>query len=371
VFNRATQADRQPGSSFKPFVYAAALDSGYSPATIIVDAPIEINTPEGLWTPKNSSRKFYGPTPLRTGIEQSRNLMTIRLAQEVGMDIIGGYAERFGVYNNMGKFLANSLGSEETTLFKIVAAYAMFANGGERVVPTLVDRVQDRYGKTVYQHDPRSCVDCDNAYLPSGLAPTVLSERERVMDAITAYQLTSMLQGVVERGTAKNYIKLPVPVAGKTGTTNDAKDVWFVGFTSNIVAGCYIGYDIPKALGSGYFGGSACGPVFNEFMTAAVEKYGGADFVVPEGGQFINIDRLSGSRLADDAEGENVVAEYFRDGSEPVFGVAYDGGFAMGSNFELINPDEAYGRTVITSTGETGVVGGNASIGSISSGGLY
>ena len=371
VFNRATQADRQPGSSFKPFVYAAALDSGYSPATIIVDAPIEINTPEGLWTPKNSSRKFYGPTPLRTGIEQSRNLMTIRLAQEVGMDIIGGYAERFGVYNNMGKFLANSLGSEETTLFKIVAAYAMFANGGERVVPTLVDRVQDRYGKTVYQHDPRSCVDCDNAYLPSGLAPTVLSERERVMDAITAYQLTSMLQGVVERGTAKNYIKLPVPVAGKTGTTNDAKDVWFVGFTSNIVAGCYIGYDIPKALGSGYFGGSACGPVFNEFMTAAVQKYGGGDFVVPEGGQFINIDRLSGSRLADDAEGENVVAEYFRDGSEPVFGVAYDGGFAMGSNFELINPDEAYGRTVITSTGETGVVGGNASIGSISSGGLY
>lgn len=371
VFNRATQADRQPGSSFKPFVYAAALDSGYSPATIIVDAPIEIDTPEGLWTPKNSSRKFYGATPLRTGIEQSRNLMTIRLAQEVGMDVIGGYAERFGVYDNMGKFLANSLGSEETTLFKIVAAYAMFANGGERVIPTLVDRVQDRYGKTIYQHDPRSCLDCNNAFLPSRTAPTILSERERVMDAITAYQLTSMMQGVVERGTGKDYVRLPVPVAGKTGTTNDAKDVWFVGFTSNIVAGCYIGYDIPKALGAGYFGGSVCGPVFTDFMLAAIKRYGGGEFVVPEGGQFINIDRLSGSRLSDDAEGENVVAEYFREGREPVFGVAFDGGFAMGSNFELINPEEVLGRTVVTSTGETGVVGGNASIGSISSGGLY
>ena len=371
VFNRATQAARQPGSSFKPFVYAAALDSGYSPATIIVDAPIEIDTPAGLWTPKNASRKFYGATPLRTGIEQSRNLMTIRLAQEVGIDTIGRYAERFGVYDDMGQFLANSLGSEETTLFKIVAAYAMFANGGERVVPTLVDRVQNRYGKTVYQHDLRSCVNCDNAYLTSGTAPTILSERERVMDAITAYQLTSMMQGVVERGTAKDYITLPVPVAGKTGTTNDAKDVWFVGFTSNIVAGCYIGHDIPKALGAGYFGGSACGPVFTNFMTAAIEKYGGGEFVVPEGGQFINIDRFSGSRLSDDAEGENVVAEYFREGDEPVFGVAFDGGFSMGSNFELIDPEDAIGRTVVTSTGETGVVGGNASIGSISSGGLY
>ena len=191
VFNRATQAKRQPGSSFKPFVYAAALDSGYTPATIVVDAPIEINTPQGLWRPRNSSNKFYGPTPLRTGIEQSRNLMTIRLAQEVGMNTIGTYAERFGVYDNLSPVLANALGSQETTLYQMVSAYSMFANGGERVEPTLVDRVQDRYGRTVYKHDQRICNDCQLASLEEGLGPRIISNRERVMDPITAYQPVS------------------------------------------------------------------------------------------------------------------------------------------------------------------------------------
>jgi penicillin-binding protein 1A len=371
VFNRATQADRQPGSSFKPFVYAAALDSGYSPATIVIDAPIDKDTPEGLWTPRNSSDKFYGPTPLRTGIERSLNLMTIRLAEEVGLDVIGNYAERFGVYKNMKQYLSNSLGAEETTLYNMVAAYAMFANGGERVEPTLVDRVQDRYGKTVYRHDPRSCEECKNQYLPQGRAPAVVSNRERVMDAITAYQLTSMMEGVVEIGTASNYVNLPVPTAGKTGTTTQTKDVWFVGFTSNIAAGCYIGYDIPKPLGKYVYGGSACGPVFTEFMMAATEKYGGGDFEVPEGGQFINIDRFTGERLAEDAEGDHVVAEYFRNGSEPIFGMTLTGGFAMGSNFDLVDPETASSRTVLTSTGETGVVAPTASVGTLTSGGLY
>ena len=247
-FNRATQAQRQPGSSFKPFVYAAALDSGFSPATIVVDAPIEVNTPEGLWKPKNASNKFYGPAPLRTGIEQSRNLMTVRIAQEIGMDTVAVYAERFGVYQPMNPFLANSLGAQETTLFKMVAAYAMFANGGERVEPTLVDRVQDRFGKTIYRHDQRKCPDCQLASLNMGVAPRIVSDRDRVMDAITAYQLTSMMQGVIQRGTGRG-ITLPVPVAGKSGTTNDAKDVWFIGYTSNVVAGCYIGYDQPRSLG--------------------------------------------------------------------------------------------------------------------------
>ncbi|MGA9434898.1 MAG: PBP1A family penicillin-binding protein, partial [Roseobacter sp.] len=269
VFNRATQARRQPGSSFKPFVYASALESGYSPATIVVDAPIEIDTPQGLWRPRNASREYYGPTPLRTGIERSRNLMTIRLAQEVGMQIVARYAERFGVYDNMGTFLANALGSEETTLYRMVAAYAMFANGGERVQPTLVDRVQDRYGKTIYRHDERYCFDCELASLDPGFAPKIVSNRERVMDQITAYQLTSMMRGVVDRGTAARTVNLPVPTAGKTGTTNDAKDVWFIGFTSNIVAGCYIGYDQPRSLGRGASGGGMCGPVFQRFMEQA------------------------------------------------------------------------------------------------------
>ncbi|MGR3659707.1 MAG: penicillin-binding protein 1A [Paracoccaceae bacterium] len=373
VFNRATLANRQPGSSFKPFVYASALDSGFTPATIIVDAPIEINTPQGVWRPHNASRKFYGPTPLRTGIERSRNLMTIRLAQEVGMDVVARYAEKFGVYDNMGRFLANALGSQETTLFKMITAYAMFANGGERVEPTLVDRVQDRWGKTIYRHDQRDCVDCGVEVLLTGVLPRIVSDRERVMNAVTAYQLTSMMQGVVQRGTAAGRVNLPVPVAGKTGTTNEAKDVWFMGFTSNIVAGCYIGFDRPKSLGRGASGGRFCGPVFNRFMQKATAKYGGGPFKVPPGGHFIKIDRYTGARLPDDASGEYVVAEYFRDGEAPVFGLMYDGGFAMGSDLPLFAPAEsAYESiTVKTATGEVVIVPKKADFGSLSSGGLY
>jgi penicillin-binding protein 1A len=372
VFNRATQAKRQPGSSFKPFVYAAALDSGYTPATIVVDAPIEINTPQGMWRPRNSSNKFYGPTPLRTGIEQSRNLMTIRLAQEVGMDVVGDYAERFGVYDSLSPVLANALGSQETTLYQMVSAYAMFANGGERVAPTLVDRVQDRYGRTVYKHDQRICNDCQLASLDPGVAPRIISNRERVMDPITAYQLTSMMKGVVDRGTASGSIKLPVPIAGKTGTTNDAKDVWFVGFSSNIVAGCYIGFDNPRSLGKRAYGAGMCGPVFQRFMSEAIKKYGGGAFEVPPGGNFINIDRFTGARLPDDASGPNVVAEYFRDGELPIFGITFDGGFAMGSDLPLFEEiSNGGGRSVTTSTGKKAVVGPKASFGTISSGGLY
>ena len=375
VFNRATQATRQPGSSFKPFVYAAALDSGFTPATIVIDAPIEVQTGQGIWQPKNASGKYYGPAPLRTGIEQSRNLMTVRIAQEIGMETVAAYAERFGVYDHMGPFLANALGAEETTLFKMVGAYAMFANGGERLEPTLVDRVQDRFGRTIYRHDKRSCEDCGLAALPEGRSPHVTSHRERVMDAVTAYQLTSMMQGVIQRGTGRG-INLPVPVAGKTGTTNDAKDVWFIGYTSNMVAGCYIGYDQPRSMG-GVSGGGFCGPVFQDFMSKAVKKYGGTDFRVPPGGYFMKIDRFTGARLADDASGDNVVAEYFREGEEPTFGMAamVDGGFAMGSNLPLF----AYGEdessqgdaTVTTSTGERKVIPKKADFGTLSSGGLY
>ncbi|WP_409977100.1 penicillin-binding protein 1A [Pseudoruegeria sp. SHC-113] len=372
VFNRATQATRQPGSSFKPFVYAAALDSGYSPATIVIDAPIEIYSGNEVWRPKNASNKFYGPTPLRTGIERSRNLMTVRLAQEVGMETVAAYAERFGVYDNMGTYLPNSLGSEETTLYKMVAAYAMFANGGERVEPTLVDRVQDRWGQTVYRHDQRKCEDCQLASLDPGFAPRITSNRERVMNAVTAYQLTSMMTGVVQRGTAAGRVDVGVPVAGKTGTTNEAKDVWFVGFTSNIVAGCYIGYDQPKPLGRGAGGGTMCAPVFNEFMQEAVKKYGGGQFRIPPGGHFIKIDRYTGARLPDNAVGEHVVAEYFRDGFEPMFGVAFDGGFAMGSNLPLYSRGEQeVEQEITTSTGEKRTIGGKASFGTLSSGGLY
>ena len=374
VFNRATQALRQPGSAYKPFIYAAAMDSGFTPATIIVDAPIEIETPQGLWRPTNASNEFYGPTPIRKGLEMSRNLMTIRLAQEIGMDVVGGYAERFGVYDRAQQFLSASLGSQETTLFRMVAAYAMFANGGERVEPTLVDRVQDRYGRTIYRHDQRKCVDCTDATLPDGRAPWITAQRERVMDAVTAYQLTSMMEGVVQRGTAARTVNLPVPAAGKTGTTNDARDVWFVGYTSNIVAGCYIGYDQPRPLGQGAGGGTICGPVFNEFMLEAIKQYGGGRFRVPEGGYFLKIDRNTGARLPDSASGPNVVAEFFREGVEPIFGLAaiIDGGFQLGSELPVFAPGDNYQALQNPDAGRgTRPASSAAGFGTISTGGLY
>ncbi|MFN3938602.1 MAG: penicillin-binding protein 1A [Gemmobacter sp.] len=376
VFNRATQALRQPGSSFKPFVYAAALDSGFTPATIVIDAPIEVNTPQGIWRPKNASNRFYGPTPVRTGIEQSRNLMTVRIAEEIGMDVVAAYAERFGVYNRMGQFLANSLGSEETTLFRMVAAYAMFANGGEKVEPTLVDRVQDRWGNTIYRHDQRECLDCRTASLAPGTIPRISSQRQRIMDPVTAYQLTSMMEGVIARGTGRG-INVGVPIAGKTGTTNDSKDVWFVGYSSNIVAGCYIGYDQPRSM-SGASGGGMCGPVFQTFMREAVKTYGGGRFKVPPGGYWVKIDRFSGARLPDNATGDHVIAEYFREGVEPTYGFGsfVDGGFGMGMNLPLFGRGEVDaaegGMTVTTSTGQTRVIPAQRSnFGTLSAGGLY
>lgn len=374
VFNRATQAMRQPGSNFKPFVYAAALDSGFSPETIVVDAPIEVNTPQGLWRPKNASNKYYGPTPLRTGLEQSRNLMTVRIAQEVGMDVVAGYAERFGVYDPMGQFLANALGSQETTMYKLISAYAMFANGGQRVEPTLVDRVQDRWGRTIYRHDAATtCPDCGRPDLPAGLGPRVRADREQVINAITAYQMISLMEGAVKRGTGTG-VNLPVPVAGKTGTTNDAKDVWFTGFTSNIVASCYMGYDQPRTLGPGAYGGTLCVPVFNAFMQEAVKDYGGSAFKVPPGGYWQKYNRFTGEKLPEDATGDFVQAEYLREGQEMrALGQIVDGGFAMGENLPLFAQGETDTDTtaVTTATGEQRVIPKKATFGSLSAGGLY
>ncbi len=384
VYNRATQAMRQPGSSFKPFVYAAALDSGYTPATIVIDAPIEFDTPEGIWQPKNAGDDFLGPVPVRKGIELSRNLMTIRLAHDVGMETIAGYAENFGIYDRMDPFLANSLGAQETTLFKLVSAYAMFANGGERVLPTLVDRVQDRWGKTVFKHDTRFCIDCGESLLVDGTVPQVLAYRTRVIDAITAFQLTSMLEGVVERGTASRVVDLDVPVAGKTGTTNESRDAWFIGFTSNVVAGCYIGFDDPASLGRRAYGSNLCGPVFNSFMKKVVEKYGAAGFKTPDGGLFVNINRSTGELVNSTAAEQTpagAIPEFFRFGTEPRLGEnrIVDGGFVMGSDLEIFVPeDEQEGESL--QTAETGADEPDTvepekeeqtSFGALSSGGLY
>ncbi|MFN3259407.1 MAG: penicillin-binding protein 1A [Pikeienuella sp.] len=315
VFNRATQAMRQPGSSFKPFVFAAALDNGYSPATIVLDAPVVVEFAGGDWKPKNYSNKFYGPSPLRLGLEMSRNLMTVRLAQDVGMETVADYAERFGVYDDMPAHLSFALGAGETTLWRMVAAYGMFANGGRRVEPTLVDRVQDRYGSTVYRHDQRECDACAAA-APTAEEPWPEPVARRIMDRITAYQLVSMMEGVASRGTAGRLSALGVPVAGKTGTTNEAKDAWFVGFTPNLVAGCFIGYDNPKPMGRGGTGGGMCAPVFQAFMEEALKIIPAGEFDVPEGVEFAMVDRYTGERLPEGAGG-NLIREAFREGQAP------------------------------------------------------
>lgn len=321
VFNRASQARRQPGSSFKPFVYAAALDAGYSPNTVVLDAPVVVRLADGPWRPKNSSGKFYGPAPLRLGIVQSRNLMTVRIAQQIGMDRVAEYAERFGVYKNMPHHLSYSLGAGETTLYDMVAAYAMFANGGKRVRPTVVDRIQDRHGNTLFRHDPRYCNGCIGGTVGE---PQLFDTRRQIMNATTAWQLIEMMAGVVTQGTAASTIgNLGFPVAGKTGTTNDSRDAWFVGFSPNIAAGCYIGYDNPRPMGRGAYGGKLCGPVFKEFMLAAMESRPAGEFRTPHSTTvMVKIDLETGQRLPDDAVGAHVSVELFEAGTEPpVYGM--------------------------------------------------
>jgi len=376
VFNRATQATRQPGSSFKPFVYAAALDNGYTPASIVVDAPVEVESGGEIWRPTNSSNRFYGPAPLRTGIEQSRNLMTVRIAQDIGMDRVSAYAERFGVYDDMPEYLSYALGAGETTLFKMVAAYGMFGNGGKRVEPTLVDRVQDRYGRTIYRHDQRGCRGCEAEEF-TGELPWIWDPARQVMDPVTAYQLSSMMQGVVSRGTAASTVgnRLGVPISGKTGTTNDAKDAWFIGFTSRIVAGCYIGFDTPRNMGAGAYGGTLCGPVFSDFMEVALKEHPVSPRPQPPNTVFVKIDRFTGQRLPDNASGNTVVTELFRRGEEPAvggYGTYVDGGFAMGADLPLFNRDSGGQSTQnVTQDGERKVIRTNPTFGTLSSGGLY
>jgi penicillin-binding protein 1A len=318
-FNRATQALRQPGSSFKPFVYAAALDNGYTPSTVVMDAPIEIDQGPGLgvWRPENySAGKYYGPQTLRFGIEQSRNVMTVRLAQDIGMPLIGEYAKRFGVYDELPPYLSFALGAGETTVLRMTAAYSMFANGGRRIKPTLIDRIQDRYGRTVYKHDQRECRGCDAAAWQNQPEPSLVDRRDQVLDSMTAYQITSMLEGVVQRGTATVVREVGKPVAGKTGTTNDEKDAWFIGFTPDLVVGVYIGYDKPRHLGRGMTGGHLAAPIVKDFLKLALADKPAVPFKVPAGIKLIRIDAKTGLRASPGSAGGTIL-EAFKPGTAP------------------------------------------------------
>jgi penicillin-binding protein 1A len=314
-FNRASQAKRQPGSSFKPFVYATALDNGYTPSSVVLDEPIEVALGNGeVWRPSNYDGKPSGPHTLRYGIERSKNLMTVRLARDVGMPLIAEYAKRFGVYDDMLAVLAMSLGAGETTVLRMVTAYSMMANGGRRIRSTLIDRIQDRWGRTIYRHDQRACRGCDADKWKNQDEPILVDRREQVLDPLTAYQITSMMQGVVERGTA-TVVKRVVgkTIAGKTGTTNDAKDLWFVGFSPNLAVGVYLGYDRPRSLGSRATAGQYSAPIFAAFMKEALKGQPDVPFRVPPGIKLISINPKTGLR----ARGGGTILESFKPGTAP------------------------------------------------------
>ena len=335
-FNRALYAERQPGSLFKPFVYLAALENGFYPNSIIVDAPIRLPQASGIWRPVNASNEWFGVAPLRKGLEYSRNLMTIRLAKVVGMNEVKKYAELFGLYNNMPDYLSYALGAGETTLFKLVRAYSILANGGLEVEPALFDLVQDRHGNTIYELGDLKCLGCQNVDNDKR-KPVFLNMATRLVDPISISQINSMLVGVVKRGTASKTVgKLKLPIAGKTGTTNKARDAWFIGYTPNLVVGCYIGFDMPRSLGVNASGGALCGNVFKNFFENAFGNKLGLSWKLPTGTKLVDIDYDTGALT--NTSTVYTVRDIFRDSEDPEAvntNRTVDGGFGMGQDLLL------------------------------------
>lgn len=316
-FNRATQAKRQPGSAFKPFVYLAALDSGFTPSTLILDAPFVIDQGPGLpkWRPANYTNKFYGPSTMRLGIEKSRNLMTVRLAQSVGMERISEYAERFGIVESLPEQLSMALGAGETTLLDLTTAYAMLVNGGKQVKPTFIDRIQDRNGSTVYRHDTRPCVGCDAAVWSNQAVPNIPDTRPQLTDPASAYQMVSMLEGTIQRGTGARVRAVGKPLGGKTGTTNDAQDAWFIGFSPDLAVGVFTGFDNPRSLGPREQGASVASPIFRDFMIGALKDQPSIPFRIPPGIHMVRVNATSG--LPATSSDKKVIWEAFKPGTVP------------------------------------------------------
>ena len=297
-FNRVTQAKRQPGSAFKPFVYAAALEENFSPNSIVLDAPFIAKQGIGLkdWKPENYGKEFYGPTTLRKGIEYSRNLMTVRVAQNIGLQKILKLSKELNIYNEIPELMSVSLGSAETTLLQITNAYTTFVNGGKKTKPILIERIQDRRGKTIFNSDKRDCIGCDRFSESKTLIPLIKDNYQQAISKETAYQILSMLEGTIQRGTGKRLKDLKVPIAGKTGTTNDNYDAWFIGSTSNLVIGVYIGFDKPKTLGRYETGAKAALPIFKNFIKEALYKDDFKPFLIPKEIFFTAIDYNTGQK---------------------------------------------------------------------------
>ena len=311
-FNRATQAKRQPGSAFKPFVYAAALESGFTPSTLVLDAPFVIEQGLGLktWKPENYGKKFYGPSTLRVGIEKSRNLMTVRVAQKVGFKKISKITNGLGIYNDVPELLSVALGSAETTLVQLTNAYCTFVNGGKKVTPVFIDRIQDRRGNTIFNADKRKCKGCEEiSYLREEI-PSIEDDREQIISTETAYQITSMMEGVIKRGTGRKLRDLNLYLAGKTGTTNKNMDAWFIGFTSKLVIGVYVGFDEPKTLGRYETGAKAALPIFKTFVKRVIKKKEALPFRIPKSINLVMVDADTG--LLPNLNTKKIIYESFK-----------------------------------------------------------
>ena len=330
-FNRATQARRQPGSAFKPFVYLAALDHGYTPASIVLDAPFVVDQGAvlGKWKPENYTQRFHGPSTLRLGLEESRNLMTVRIAGALGMETVADYARRFGLHPDLPRLPAAALGALETTPLALATAYAMLVNGGRRIAPAFVERIQDRHGRTVYRRDARDCDPCRQGEWRAQPPPDLPDRREAVADPRTAYQVVSILEGAVQRGTGRALKAVGKPVGGKTGTTNDFRDAWFVGFTPDLVVAAYIGFDRPKSLGRKETGGRVAAPVVRAFLEEVLRGRPAVPFRVPAGLRFVRIDRVTGAPAG--PQTAEAIVEAFLPGTEPARRHALGGGERHGA----------------------------------------
>ena len=340
-FNRATQAKRQPGSAFKPFVYAAALENGYSPSTLVLDAPFVIDQGEGKknWKPQNYGKEFYGPSTLRKGIEKSRNLMTVRIAQDLGLKKISNISKNFNIYKDVPEVLSISLGSAETTLLNLTNAYCSFVNGGKQVKPILIDRIQDRRGNTIFKSDQRKCHGCENFSFSSDEIPKIKDEYPQIISEQTAYQITSMLEGAVKRGTGRKLKNLNIPLAGKTGTTNKNMDTWFVGYTSKLVIGVFVGFDEPKSLGRYETGAKTSLPIFKSFIKKSIKKEDAMPFKVPKGISFVMVDPHKG--IVKELDYNKAIFESFKTSNLKNL---YSGNFLNEKTklYDNINPDKIY-----------------------------
>ena len=312
-YNRVTQAKRQPGSAFKPFIYALALENNFTPSTLVLDAPIVLEQGIDLkmWKPENYGKKFYGPSTLRTGVEKSRNLMTVRIAQEIGLNKITNFSKKLKIYERPEELMSISLGSAETTLLKMTSAYSSFVNGGKLVEPIFIDRIQDSEGKTIFKNQLRFCKDCDLISYTSENLPQIKNNYKQIFSPQTAYQMTSILEGVVQRGTGKKLKDLNLQLAGKTGTTNKNTDAWFIGFTSNLVIGVYVGFDNPRTLGKFETGSKTALPIFKEFVKNSVNNNEARPFKVAKGIKMMIVDASTGKKA--DSNSKNTIIESFKE----------------------------------------------------------